>query len=246
VANASGTIAASGAGTLFQQGGTFDEGLGSITGEKPVILESAALSYTGKGMGKIMLRGTSSLTGAVSAGQALVLYGLCGVNTSVTAGSFVNSGTIDFTSETCEPYVRLDLAGGTLENKGTLNIENATGGERAIEGSLVNEKTLYLGGARLDVSGAFKQQGKKAVFETLIASSEYGALTATGAATITGELEIKQVKKYVPAKGQTYELLKTLALSGTFSKVKKNKIKKSPYSYVPHYSSTGVTLVVEA
>jgi hypothetical protein len=246
VTNASGTIVASGAGTLFQQGGTFDEGLGGITGEKSVVLESVALSYTGKGTGKITLRGTSSLSGAVSAGQALVLTGLCGVNTTVTAGSFVNSGTIDFTSETCEPFVRLDLAGGTLQNTGTINVEKATGGERAIEGSLVNEKTLYLGGARLEVSGAFKQQGKKAVFETLITSSEYGALTATGAATITGEMEIKQVKKYVPAKGQTYELLKTSALTGAFTKIKKNKIKKSPYSYVPHYSSAGVTLVVEA
>jgi hypothetical protein len=246
VTNASGTIAAGGTGALFQEGGTFDQALGSISGEKPVILEGVALSYTGKGTGKIVLRGTSTLSGEVSAGQALVLDGLCGVNTSVTAGSFANSGTIDFTSESCGPYVRLDLAGGTLDNKGTLNVENATGGERAIEGSLVNEKTLYLSAATLDVSGSFKQQGKKAVFETLITSSGYGALEATGAATITGELEIKQVKNYVPAKGQTYEILKTSALSGTFSKVKKNKIKKSSYSYVPHYSSADVTLVVEA
>jgi hypothetical protein len=245
VTNASGTIAASGAGALFQQGGAFDQGLGSISGEKPVILEGVALSYTGKGTGKIVLRGTSSLSGEVSAGQALVLDALCGVNTSVTAGSFANSGTIDFTSESCGPSVRLDLAGGTLENKGTLNVENATGGERAIEGSLVNEKTLYLDGATLGLSAGFKQQGKKAIFETLIASSGYGALAATGAATIAGELEIKQVKNYVPAKGQTYEILKTSALSGTFTKVKKNKIKKSSYSYVPHYSSIGVTLVVE-
>jgi hypothetical protein len=245
VTNAAGTIAASGTGTLYQEGGTFDEAAGSLSGTKPATLQSVALSYTGKGTGKIVLRGTSTLSGPISEGQALVLAGLCGVNTSVTSGSFVNSGTIDFTSESCEPSVRLDLAAGTLENKGTLNIENATGGERAIEGSLVNEKTLYLAGARLDVSGIFKQQGKKAVFETLITSSQYGALTATGAAAITGELEIKQVKNYVPAKGQTYEILKTSALTGTFSKVKKNKIKKSPYSYVPHYSSTGVTLVVE-
>ncbi len=246
VTNASGTIAATGTGTLFQQGGTFDQGLGAIAGEKTVLLESVALSYTGKGPGRITLRGASTLTGAVSAGQALVLTGLCGVNTSVTAASFANSGTIDFTSESCGPYVRIDLAGGTLENKGTINVESGSGGERAIEGNLVNEKTLYLDGGRLDISATFKQVGKKALFETLITSSQYGGLTATGTATIAGELEIKQVKNYVPAKGTTYELLKTSALTGTFTKIKKNKIKKSSYSYVPHYASTGVTLVVEA
>jgi hypothetical protein len=52
-----------------------------------------------------------------------------------------------------------------------------------------------------------------------------------------------QVKPFVPTKGETFAILSSSGLTGTFTKVKGNKIKKAPVKkYVPIYSGTGALL----
>ena len=247
VDNQSGIIEATGSGVLSQSSGTFDEGVAATSGIEPVVLNNAALHYTGTGASSIAVRGEgTTLTGNVGVGQTLVAQSTCGSHAKVTGASFTNSGTIELmNADTCANNVTLNLAGGTLANKGTFDVEGPIGGTRTLEGSLVSEATVALGaGVTLKVTGSFTELGKHAIFKTTIAgASSFGALAATGTATITRELLLVQVKPFVPTKGEIFGILSSSGLSGTFTKVKGNKIKKAPVKkYVPIYSGTGVTL----
>jgi hypothetical protein len=246
VTNAAGTIAATGTGVLSELGGTFTQGAGASTGSQPTVVDDATLQYTGSGSSAIALRGTSTLSGTIAAGQALSLQSTCSENTTVSGGAFLNSGTITLTNgDGCGDNVTLSLGGGTLQNKGTLNVEEPHGGSRTIEGSILSEHTVAVGAsATLKVTGTYTQSGKHSIFKTTIAgSSAFGALSASGAASITGELLIVQVKPFIPTEGEKFGILGTSALSGKFTKVKGNKIKKAKVkSYTPVYSATAVTL----
>src|SRR5581483_5103795 len=52
-----GSIAATGSGTVFEQGGTFTENAGTTSGSKPVVVDDATLAYTGTGASTIAFRG---------------------------------------------------------------------------------------------------------------------------------------------------------------------------------------------
>jgi hypothetical protein len=243
-----GTIAAAGTGALVQTSGTFNEGLGKTTGSEPVILDDLALHYTNKGASTIALRGTSTLSGTINAGQVLSLQSSVSEHAVVTAaGSFVNSGTLDLTNgDGAGNNVTLNLAGGTLENKGTLNSQSPHGGARTIEGSLKNEKTVSLSaGETLKVTGTFTQ-GKKGTLKATIASAtSFGVLSATGAATIAGNLGLTQTKPFLGKAGQTFAILTSSARTGTFAKETGASIAKTAgLYYKPTYPATGVTLVV--
>ena len=114
-----GTITAT--GLLAQTSGTFNQGAGKTSGT--VILDDLALNYTGTGASSLKLRGASTLSGNVAAGQLLSLESTCSENAVVTAAaSFTNKGTITLTNgESCATNATLSLTGGTLENKGTIN-----------------------------------------------------------------------------------------------------------------------------
>ncbi len=247
VLNEGGTIEAAGSGALAQHGGTFKQGAGKTSGSEPVVLDDSALDYTGAGASVIAVHGESSpLSGNVSAGQELIIASTCGEHAKSTAASFTNTGTIVLTnSGSCGNNATLNLGGGTLTNEGTIDAEEPHGGSRTIEGSVSSERTVAVGaGATLKVTGTFSELGKHALFRPTIAgSSSYGALAVTGAATITRELLLVQVKPFVPTVGERFPILSSAALTGTFTKVKGNKIKKAAAKkYVPIYSGTGVTL----
>lgn len=164
-----------------------------------------------------------------------------------TAVGFLNSGTIDLTNgDGCGNNATLNLAGGTLENNGTLNSEVPHGGSRTIEGSLKNEKTLSLSaGATLKVTGTYAQ-GKEAMLKTAIGSaSSFGALSVTGAASLDGTLSLAQSKTFFAKAGESFAILSSSARTGTFAKAKSLAVKKAlGVYYKPTYSATGVTLLV--
>ncbi len=114
--------------------------------------------------------------------------------------------------------VTLNLAGGTLTNsakKGAIEAEVAHGGNRTIEGNLVNEGTVATS-ATLKVTGSFTEQGKKPVFKTSVSSTgTFGELVSGGPATILGELSITQPKKpqppFVPTVGEKFPIVSSSA-----------------------------------
>jgi hypothetical protein len=244
-----GTIAGTGTGALVQTGGTFNEGLGKTTGSVPVIVDDGALHYTNKGSSTLALRGTSTLSGAISAGQTLSIQSTSSENATATAaGGFLNSGTIDLTNgDGAGNNATLVIGGaGTLENKGTINVEIPHGGTRTIEGSLKNEKTVSLAaGQPLRVTGSYTQ-GKKATLKTAIAgSSSFGALSVTGTATLGGTLALSQSKTFLGKAGESFAILSSSSRTGSFAKESKATIKKTVgLYYKPTYPATGVTLVV--
>jgi len=243
-----GIIAATGTGQFEQRDGTFNEGAGKSTGTG-LVLDDDALHYMGAGASTIVLRGTSTLSGNISAGQSLTIQATDAENATATAAtSFTNSGKVTLIQiEAEDNRVNLVLEhAGTLTNKGTITIGTGpVASNRTIEGNVKNEKSLLLAaGATLTLVGSYTQ-GKKAGLQTTFGvSGNPGKLSATGTAVIAGKLTIKQSRTFKPAKGESFALLSSSGLTGKFSSVKGKKIKKSSSSYVPTYSATAVTLVV--
>ena len=245
-----GMIAATGTGTLFEVEGTFNEGLGKTTTAKtsePVILDRVALHYTNKGASKIAQRGASTLSGEVGKGQTLSIESGCSEHAEDTAaGSFVNSGTIYLTNgETCGNNATLRLAGGTLDNKGKLEVLFPHGGARTIEGSLTNEKTLTLAnGQALKVTGNFSEGTKATTKVTIAGTSNFGSLSASGSVAVAGKLALKQFK-FTAKAGESFTIVSGASRTGEFSSVTGNAIAKTTLHYLPHYTATGVSLLVE-
>ncbi len=209
-----GNVFAPGTSALFLSGGTFTQGPGGKTsGTEPVIVDDGALKYTDTfedpASGPVALRGTSTLSGRLRSGNSVIIESTCGEHATVTAGSFESFGTITLTNaEGCGNNATLNLKGGTLTNGGTINVENPHGGVRAIEGNLVNKIILSVAaGATLQVTGTYTESSKGR-FKTFIASaSEYGKLSVTGAATIAGSVDVKQVLPFRATLGQMYAIL---------------------------------------
>jgi hypothetical protein len=252
ISNEGGSITTTGSGALVETNGTFNEGLGKTTTAKtsePVILDNSTLNYTNKGASKIALRGTGNLTGAVNKGQTLLLQSDNGQNTEVTSGGFLNSGTIVLTNiETAANNVRLKLGGATLENKGKLEALYPDGGTRTIEGIVVNEKTLTLANGKgnpLQIDGKFTQTSKATTTITIEgASTKFGRLSATEAVSIEGKLALKQ-KKFTAKAGETFGIISGSSRTGEFASIKGNAVKGGSLHYIPHYTATGVNLIVE-
>jgi hypothetical protein len=235
---------------FLEPSSAFTEGAGTTTGTLPVVIYNGSLDYTGSGQSVIAQRGTTStLKGTIGPKQTLSIQNYSNQSATDTAAvSFTNDGMIILTDgpgQNGQPVTLIVAAGaGTLTNKGTVTTEADAGGSRTIEGSLKNEKILFLGaGIGLKVTGTYTQT-KAGTFKTAVASSSsYGSLSVTGAASIAGILAVSPVNKFKASLGQSYSVLSSSALTGTFSKETSVSIAKGLY-YKPTYSATGVTLVV--
>jgi hypothetical protein len=247
-----GKISATGSGGIFMGSGTsFDEGTGTTSGSQPVLIDDATLSYTGTGASLIGLQGSSTLNGNLATGQSLFIESTCAENAVATAAaSLTSAGAITLTNaEGCAADVTLKLTGGaqTLENKGTLNVENPHGGVRAIEGKLVNDNTVSISaGETLKVSGSYTQVSAGKLKTAIASASSFGVLSVTGSAALAGKLALAAAKAFTGSLGQTFAILGASSRAGTFSKETAGVIKGSLAGlyYDPTYSATGVTLVV--
>jgi fibronectin-binding autotransporter adhesin len=247
VLDVSGTIAAAGSGTLSVSHGTFTQNLTTLIGAQPVTLDDCTLTYAvkGKGKGTIAVHGTTTLTGTINSKQVLEVQATFAEDALVNASSFTSSGTISLANtESGNNTATLNLAGGTLTNKGTIEVEALHGAARTISGNLINEKTLTIEpGITLSVTGTYSQ-GKKGTFSPgIVSSTSFGELAVAKGATIEGALKL--VKPGASAEGSKLLVLSAASLSGTFTKVSGNKIKKTKLLYVPVYSPTAVTLEVQ-
>ncbi len=255
IENEGGAITATGSGVLSQRTGTFVQGAGKASGTLPVIVDDGTLDYVGTGASTIAVRGTITLGGTagkkglINKGQTLALQTTCSENVTVTSPGFLNSGTIKLTSgESCGNTATLRLGSGTLQNKGTIDVETPHGGNREIEANLVNEKIVSLlpgsSAATLTVAGKFTQTSKGQLKTQIAGSSLFGTINASGAVTLAGKLALKQIKPFLGKVGESFTTVKGSSLSGTFSKVSGNTI-KGGNEYAPVYTSTTMSLVVK-
>jgi hypothetical protein len=243
---AGGTIFGAGGGALVQTKGTFDEAAGATAGSAPVILDDLTLNYSEHGSGPIQLRGASNLSGTVRSGETLVIASTCSEHAVATAaGSFNANGTLELTNgDGCGNNATLNLKGGTLTNNGTLNVANPHGGARTIEGNLVNNLILGVAaGETLHVTGTYTQASAGKLKTFIASSSSFGVLSVAGSATIAGTLVLRQ-QSFKASLGQTYPVLTSGSLTGTFASETEGQINFTGLYYKPTYSATGVTLVV--
>jgi hypothetical protein len=247
-----GSITATGSGALLQTEGTFNQGLGKTSVSKtsePVLLDRVALNYTDKGASKIAQRGAGTLSGTVNKGSTLSIQSTCAEHAvSNAAGSILNSGTINLTNaDSCPNNATVNLTGGTLENKGTINVLFPHGGARTIEGGLINEKTLSIAngaGQTLNVTGTFAQSAKASLKLTIAGTTNFSKLAVTGAVALAGKLSLKQLK-FTGKAGESFAIITGASRSGEFASVSGNAIKGGSLHYLPQYTATGVNLVVE-
>jgi hypothetical protein len=264
---AGGTIAATGTGRLWAFESTFEQGAGTMSGLAPVVVEQSSLQYTGPGASHIVARGDyegygSELRGNLSPGQYLTIEGSCnaygvggsywGSNAILEASSsFTNAGTITLTSAsggggpTCTygTEARLNVPSkATLTNTGTIDAEAGLGGQRILQGEIENEGTVALQpGVTLQENGSYSQ-GKSGRLKTAIGgTSDFGALSVNGTATLAGTLELAQVNGFRALDGQRFAIVTAGSRAGGFEFVKGAAITSS-LSYSPLYSPTGVTL----
>ena len=254
---AGGSISAPGNAYVFvPNGSTFDEGAGTTSGTQPVIVEAATLNYTGSGASLIKLRSyTNHLTGSVSSGQSLDIEGCAGDGYPVivdAASGFSNEGTVSLTSSKNQGVydcggndaATLNVEGGTLTNTGTIATEAGTGGERKLEDSLINDRLLSLGaGTTLKLTGAYTE-AKAATLETMLGgTSDFGALSATGSATLAGTVLARQVNPFKGELGQKFAILGAASRSGAFGHTSGATIGPDLY-YAPVNTATGTNLDV--
>jgi hypothetical protein len=212
-------------GKTLQNSGTFlTRSAGSVPHEWEVINGAFANTATGSVQAQV----SSDFEGLTNAGSVLVGEGatLKARSFQQTAGSATLSGTAAHPAELAAPTVALE--GGALEGDGT------------IAGNLLNEATVAPGKpapGTIAVEGAYTQSasGKLAV-EVLKTGAD--ALTATGAATLSGTLALATTGAH-PSAGATYTPLSASSRSGEFTTV--NGLESGPYE--ARYTSSGVELL---
>jgi hypothetical protein len=168
------------------------------------------------------------------------------------ASGFTNEGSITFTSAN---YGELNCGGndnttlniedgGTLTNTGTITTEPGNGGERKLNGSLTNDRLLSLGaGTTLKLAGTYAE-AKAATLESMIGgTSDFGALSATGSATLAGTVLARQTNSFKGELGQKFAILGAASRSGAFGHTSGATIGPDLY-YTPVDTATGTNLDV--
>ncbi len=172
---ASGSIAAS-AGYSVDLGSsaTYNQGAGTTSGADPVVAEASNINFTGTGSSTIHEQSYySHISGNIASGQTLVAEGCVGSGNPsilVASKSFENAGTLEFSSSKykgsdCGGSDRTDLkleSGVKLTNTGTILVEPGSGGERWIEGGIVNKGAVEVNASIDDMAGSttFTNEGE--------------------------------------------------------------------------------------
>jgi hypothetical protein len=141
--------------------------------------------------------------------------------------------------------VLVDIRGGMLSGSGTVNVTVGT-----VAGNLRNAGQMNPGGSgvagTLTITGNYTQFAAGSLniaIGGLTAGSQYDQLAITGAAALDGTLNLSQINNFVPSAGNTFQVIATGSLSGTFATINGTTI-SSGLVYHPTYSNTGLTLTV--
>jgi hypothetical protein len=135
-------------GTFDLRSATFNFSGGTPTGN-PLLLTNAALNIdpAATAAASFTMRGGSTLSGNVAAGQTILVQGLDGPqNATLTAASdFSNAGTITLQTLIGTWSSNLAVTSGTLTNTGTINSNPGSGGSRTLSLELNNQGTVNIG-----------------------------------------------------------------------------------------------------
>jgi hypothetical protein len=163
-----------------------------------------------------MNNGTLVNSGTFTANSSLFTMTCSGVsgstNTFSNTGTFTDQGAglVQFTGSTTA--VTFNNAGTVNVNAGTLTLANpgANSGLFAVAP-----------GATLNITGNFTQTAAGSITLQIggTATNQFGHVTVSGTATLTGTLNIVLVGGFVPTSGETFQVMTWSSESGSFSTV---------------------------
>jgi hypothetical protein len=264
-----GSIAASGSGGVVVKGkvllpAMFTEGMGSISGARPVVVDNGTLTYAGTreahGSGPITLSGDSTLLGNVRHGQTLTLESACADNSTTIkehgepkgAGgnqTFLNGGTIElFDDNSCNRNLNFSVGSSRFYNYGTLLVDNPHNSGFFIEGcgTIVNEGIVQLDaplprtdvefGSDLTVLGRCRyEQTPSGRVKTFIAgTAEWGRMTVDAGGLVEGTLAVRAIPPFVAAVGRHYPIFTSNQTEGRFDIVPYGVVEE-PVHYTGYY-----------
>ncbi len=214
VNGATGTIATttdSKQGNLFLVGGTFNEA-GTTTGG-PVYVENASLKYSGAGPAAINSWGTTKLLSNIANGQTLTVQAVgCVTDSNLTVGKNLNlAGAIVLTATNCHggnASVSMTSTTGknylTVASTGSLTWAAGTGGNRTLNGKLINDGTVGPSGVYpLSIVGTFTQT-TTGTMQANVSATGADTITVSGAAHLAGALVAVPVASFTPTHGESW------------------------------------------
>jgi hypothetical protein len=173
-----------------------------------------------------------------SGGSYLQTEGKTTVNGKVTLSS-TEEKTDEADSDSAPAAADIKIAKGTFfGNGGTVAAHVYS------SGTVIPADSLTATG-KLAITGAYTQTAAGALDANIAGASsgQFNVLNVTGAATIGGTLNIGLLDKFVPAVGDTFEILTAKKVTGTFATVNGTKINDSEHFTVT-YNPDNVTLSV--
>jgi len=232
-------------------GGSWFNGENWSTGAPPGPEEEACITAPGTytvTMDQTSTTGTvnlSSLTiGEMEGIHTLVLAGTCSENAilATTQGiSIRGRGVIVMTNgDECANNVTL---AGPVDNAGQLYVEDPHGGTRSIEGDLINDNFLSLAAdVALQVSESYEQTSAGSLTTHIAGASDYGSMTVAEGASLAGTLHVRQTPPFKASPGQTFAILSSPSLTGTFAAETGDQINYTGLYYQPTYSTSALGL----
>ncbi len=165
------TISNSGAFNITSAALNFNGG--SFTGNY-VVLENSDFNIGpgSTGAGNFILRKSCNISGDVASGQYLWINGYAATAIATAANGFTNNGSITLESSSGTYTSQMDVVNGTLVNRGTININPGTGGNRYFNANLENRGTVNINAN----TGLNKES---------CANSNYSAFNIGGGCTLT-------------------------------------------------------------
>jgi len=152
------------------------------------------------------------------------------------APSINNSGTFTKSSGTGTGTISV-----AFNNTGTFQIASGT---LNVPGGFTNQNLIAIGKAgRLNVQGAFSQNATATIRLDIAgtAAGTFGRVTATGAATINGTLDLRLVDGFVPSVSDVFTVFTYASRTGTFVTITDND---AAHLFNPTYNATNLTLTV--
>ncbi len=165
--------------------------------------------------------GQTNLSGAASIGNSGTMAVAAGAVLNMPVGSFTNTG-------------------GTLAGGGTI-----------IRSPLANDGEISPGASAdtLTVSGAVQQTAASSLtieLGGLFVGTQYDRLSATGASTLNGALNVSTIDGFVPSIGNSFDVFTAPSYTGTFSSVSLPPLASgSNRHWVLTYNSNNVRLTVD-
>ena len=213
------------------------------------VTNAAKGSFDLKGGQSFTSAGTFTNQGAIVVGKGSTFTVGSGGSYLQTEGKTTVDGKLALSTteeKTDEPESDSDPAAANVRiAKGTLLGNGGTiAAHVSSSGTVIPAASLTTTG-KLGITGAYTQTAAGALDANIAGASsgQFNVLNVTGAATLGGTLNIKLLNNFVPAIGDTFEILTARKVTGTFATVNGTKINDSEHFTVT-YNADNVTLTV--